>query len=94
MTSMTNKFLSKDLSEFKQKFPGRSILTDNKNKPVFMLYIFWVLKTYKLFLKSKYQIYYRKVPKFSDARNIAVITLKFKQEGQTLGYFFEKMPVE
>ena len=26
---------------------------------------------------------YRKVPKFSDARNFAVIPLKFKQRGQT-----------
>ena len=27
--------------------------------------------------------YYRKVPKFSDARNFAVIHLKFNQRGQT-----------
>ena len=29
-------------------------------------------------------IAYRKVPKFSDAQNIAVIHLKFKQRGQTV----------
>ena len=31
---------------------------------------------------------YRKVPKFWDARKICCLTyLKFKQRGQTLGYF-------
>ena len=30
---------------------------------------------------------YRKVPKFLDAKNFAVIYLKFKQRGQTLRYF-------
>ena len=33
---------------------------------------------------------YCKVPKFSDARNFAVIHLKFKQRGQTFGYFVKK----
>ena len=33
---------------------------------------------------------YRKVPKFSEARNFAVIYLKFKQRGQTLRYFVKK----
>ena len=32
-------------------------------------------------------LHYRKVSKFSDARNFAVIYLKFKQKGQTLVYF-------
>ena len=32
-------------------------------------------------------IKYRKLPKFSDARNFAVIHLKFKQRGQTLRVF-------
>ena len=32
-------------------------------------------------------IKYRKVPKFSDTKNFAVRYLKFKQSGQTLGYF-------
>ena len=33
----------------------------------------------------------RKDPKFSDARkNFAVIYIKFKQNGQTLGYFIKK----
>ena len=31
-------------------------------------------------------VIYRKVPKFSDARNFAVIYLKIKPKAQTLGY--------
>ena len=31
---------------------------------------------------------------FRTPKNFAVIYLKFKQRGQTLGYFVEKMPVE
>ena len=34
---------------------------------------------------------YRKVPKFSAPENFAVIYLKFKQRGQTLGCFVKKM---
>ena len=34
---------------------------------------------------------FRKVPKFSDARNFAVIHIKFKQRGQTLGYYVENI---
>ena len=34
---------------------------------------------------------YLKVPKFSDAINFAVVHLKFKQRGQTLGYFVKKI---
>ena len=37
---------------------------------------------------------YRKVPKFSDTRNFAVIYLKFKQWDQTLVYFVENMQME
>ena len=38
--------------------------------------------------------FYRKVPKFLDAKNFSVLILKFKQRGQTLGYSVEKMPVK
>ena len=38
--------------------------------------------------------YYRKVPIFWDAKNFAVIYLKFKRRGQTLGYFVKKMQME
>ena len=31
---------------------------------------------------------------FRTPENIAVLYLNFKQKGQTLGYFVEKMPVE
>ena len=37
---------------------------------------------------------YCKVPKFSDARNFAVIDQNFKQRGQTLGYFVKTMQME
>ena len=40
------------------------------------------------------EAYYRKVPKFSDTRNFAVIHLKFKQRGQTLRYFVKNMEME
>ena len=36
------------------------------------------------------EIAYRKVPKFLDAKNFAVIYLKFKQRGQTVGFFHQK----
>ena len=39
-------------------------------------------------------ITYRKVPKFSDTKIFAVIYLKFKQRGQTLGSFVKKMQME
>ena len=32
---------------------------------------------------AKFNLDYRKIPKFLDARNFAVIHLKFKQRGQT-----------
>ena len=35
--------------------------------------------------------YYRKVPKFLDARKAAVNYLKFKQRGQTIEYFVQKV---
>ena len=37
---------------------------------------------------------YRKIPKFSDANNFAVIYLKFKQRGQTFGNFVKKVQME
>ena len=37
---------------------------------------------------------YRKVPKFADVRNFAVNYLKFKQRGQTIEYFAQKMQME
>ena len=37
---------------------------------------------------------YRKVPKFLDARNFAVIYLKFIQRGQTFGYYVKKIQRE
>ena len=40
---------------------------------------------------GKRKLNYRKVPKFSDAINFAVSHLKFKQRGQTLGYFVKKI---
>ena len=33
---------------------------------------------------------YRKAPKFSDAKTFAVIYLKFKKRGQTLGFLSKK----
>ena len=39
----------------------------------------------------KISVAYRKDPKFLDARNFAVIHLKFKQKGQTLLDIFVKM---
>ena len=40
------------------------------------------------------EVEYRKIPKFSDAKNFAVIYLKFKQRGQTIAYFVKKMQME
>ena len=37
---------------------------------------------------------YRKFPEFLDARNFAVINLKFKQTAKTLAYFIKKMQME
>ena len=37
-----------------------------------------------------YVVLYRKVPNFRTLKNFAVIYLKFKQRGQTLGYFVIK----
>ena len=37
---------------------------------------------------------YSKVPKFSDAKDYALIYLKFKQKGQTFAYFIKKMQME
>ena len=39
-------------------------------------------------------VIYHKVPKFSDARNFAVINLKFKQRGKTWRYFVKNMRME
>ena len=43
----------------------------------------------KLGVNDEY-LSYRKVPKFSDARKLAVINLKFRQRGQTVEYFVKK----
>ena len=41
-----------------------------------------------------YHTCYHKIPKFSDAKNFAVIYLKFKQRGQTLWHFVQKMQMK
>ena len=41
-------------------------------------------------LKCSNAVSYRKVPKFLDAKNFAVIYLKFKQRGQNLREFRQK----
>ena len=47
----------------------------------------------KLTNKSS-EICYRKIPKFSDAKNFAVNNLNFKQSCQTLGNFVKKVQIE
>ena len=37
---------------------------------------------------------YGKIPKFSDAKKLCCNRLKFKQRGQTLGYFVKMMQME
>ena len=39
-------------------------------------------------------ILYRKIPKFSDTKIFAVSFLKFKQRGQSLGYFVKMVQRE
>ena len=43
----------------------------------------WLYSEKAIDVLTQYMQRYRKVPKFSDARNFAVIYLKFKQRGQT-----------
>ena len=70
------------------------IKTLPRSHPVMNLYQYSVPEdVYQEHIKY-ISIKYRKGPKFSDTRNFAVIHLKFKQRGQTIGYFVKNMKME
>ena len=54
----------------------------------------YTIKVVLFYLKRVNINMYLKVPKFSDARNFAIMYLKFKKRGQTFAYFFKKMQME